>query len=71
MDNNSISYAMIGKPAVGTRTLKVAKGAFNHEFDIDALRDVWYKTSYLLDRDQSMNGCATHAMTTIRNSRWR
>lgn len=58
MDNNSISYAMIGKPAVGTRTLKVAKGAFNHEFDIDALRDVWYKTSYLLDRDQSMNGCA-------------
>lgn len=58
MDNNSISYAMIGKPAVGTRTLKVAKGAFNHEFDIDALRDVWYKTSYLLDCDQSMNGCA-------------
>lgn len=58
MDNNSISYAKIGKPAVGTRTLKVAKGAFNHEFDIDALRDVWYKTSYLLDRDQSMNGCA-------------
>ena len=35
MDNNSISYAMIGKPAVGTRTLKVAKGAFNHEFDIE------------------------------------
>ena len=58
MDNNSISYAKIGKPAVGTRTLKVTKGAFNHEFDIDALRDVWYKTSYLLDRDQSMNGCA-------------
>ena len=58
MDNNSISYAMIGKPAVGTRTLKVTKGAFNHEFDIDALRDVWYKTSYLLDRDQSMNGWA-------------
>lgn len=58
MDNNSISYARIGKPAVGTRTLKVTKGAFNHEFDIDALRDVWYKTSYLLDRDQSMNGCA-------------
>ena len=58
MDNNSISYAKIGKPAVGTRTLKVTKGAFNHEFDIDALRDVWSKTSYLLDRDQSMNGCA-------------
>ena len=58
MDNYSISYAKIGKPAVGTRTLKVTKGAFNHEFEIDVLRDVWYKTSYLLDRDQSMNGCA-------------
>lgn len=58
MDDNGISCAMIGKPAVGTRALKVTKGAFSHEFDIDAMRDVWYKTSYLLDCDQSMNGCA-------------
>ena len=27
-------------------------------FDIDYLRDVWYKTSYLLDRKQSFNGKA-------------
>jgi phosphoribosylformylglycinamidine synthase len=27
-------------------------------FDIDALRDVWYKSSFLLDRKQSLNGCA-------------
>ncbi len=27
-------------------------------FDIDKLRDVWYKTSYLLDRRQSQNGKA-------------
>ena len=27
-------------------------------FDIDHLRDVWYKTSYLLDRKQSFNGKA-------------
>ena len=27
-------------------------------FDIDALRDKWYKTSYLLDRKQSFNGKA-------------
>ena len=25
---------------------------------IDYMRDVWYSTSYLLDRKQSMNGCA-------------
>ena len=27
-------------------------------FDIDTLRDIWYKTSYLLDRKQSFNGKA-------------
>ena len=29
-----------------------------YQFGIDYLRDVWYSTSYLLDRKQSMNGCA-------------
>ena len=30
----------------------------NLTFDIDTLRDTWYKTSYLLDRKQSFNGKA-------------
>lgn len=34
------------------------KDDWKHEFDIDSLRDTWYKTSYLLDRRQSMNGMA-------------
>ena len=29
-----------------------------YQFGIDHLRDVWYTTSYLLDRKQSFNGCA-------------
>ena len=32
-------------------TLKFSGG--NYEFDIDKLRDVWYRSSYLLDRKQS------------------
>ena len=58
MDDNGVCYACIGRPDTASRKLKVTKGKFTHEFDIDAMRDVWYKTSYLLDRDQSMNGCA-------------
>lgn len=58
LDDNGVCYACIGRPDTSSRKLKVNKGKFTHEFDIDAMRDVWYKTSYLLDRDQSMNGCA-------------
>ncbi len=58
MDDNGVCYACIGRPDTASRKLKVSKGDFTHEFDIDAMRDVWYKTSYLLDSDQSMNGCA-------------
>ncbi len=58
MDDNGVCYACIGRPDASSRKLKISKGKFTHEFDIDAMRDVWYKTSYLLDRDQSMNGRA-------------
>ena len=33
---------------------------------IDALRDDWYKTSYLLDRKQSMNGMAKKRYTNYK-----
>ena len=53
-----IGYAKIGYPTPKERTLTVKKGDFEHSFDIDALRDMWYRTSYLLDRKQSRNGRA-------------
>lgn len=58
LDDLGIGYAKIGYPAPKERVIKIKKNDFEHEFDIDAMRDVWYKTSYLLDRRQSMNGCA-------------
>ena len=58
MDEAGVSFAKIGYPTPKERTITVKAGDYKHEFDIDKLRDVWYKTSYLLDRDQSMNGCA-------------
>ena len=40
------------------RSLKVVADGQVLSFDIDALRDVWYKPSYLLDRRQSGEKCA-------------
>ena len=57
-EERGIGYAKIGYPTPGERKLVVTNGDERHEFDIDALRDTWYKTSYLLDRKQSFNGCA-------------
>ena len=65
MEDCGIGYAKIGYPVEDSRTIEVVWPAGSNtvstntmSFDIDALRDVWYKTSYLLDRKQSFNGKA-------------
>ena len=58
MTENCIGFARIGTPSPDKRTLSIADGDWKAEFDIDAMRETWYKTSYLLDRKQSMNGMA-------------
>lgn len=47
-----INVIKIGTP---TKSKKVCikNGADNYEFDVESLRDLWFKTSYLLDRKQS------------------
>ncbi|MBO4826180.1 MAG: phosphoribosylformylglycinamidine synthase, partial [Prevotella sp.] len=57
-EDRGIGFAKIGYPTPNDRTIVVKNGDFEHTFDIDHLRDVWYKTSYLLDRKQSFNGKA-------------
>lgn len=49
---NNIEYIKIGKPN-STGKVKVKNGSASYEFDIASLRDVWFKSSYLLDRKQS------------------
>lgn len=58
LEDNGIGYAKIAYATPDVRKIVVKKDDFEHEFDIDALRDVWYSTSRLLDRSQSMNGTA-------------
>ncbi|MCI6308052.1 MAG: phosphoribosylformylglycinamidine synthase [Prevotella sp.] len=67
MEEAGISYAKIGYPVPGERTIVVKKGDYEHIFDIDALRDEWYKTSWLLDKKQSMNGCADERFHNYKN----
>ena len=65
MEEQGIGFAKIGYPVEDSRTLELvcpvssANSAANQTetitLDIDHLRDVWYKTSYLLDRRQSFN----------------
>ena len=57
LENEGVGYIYIGVPAK-ERTLRLRRGEFEETIDIDAMRDVWYRPSYLLDRRQSMNGCA-------------
>ncbi len=58
LEDHGIGYAKIGYPMENQRELIVKNGDEEYTFDIDHLRDVWYKTSYLLDRKQSFNGKA-------------
>jgi phosphoribosylformylglycinamidine synthase len=49
---NGISYLSIGHP-VDERTLFISNGSYNDKFDIEYLRDKWFRTSYNFDRRQS------------------
>ena len=65
MEECGVGYAKIGYPVEDSREIVVvcpagcdSDATSETTFDIDALRDTWYKTSYLLDRKQSFNGKA-------------
>lgn len=52
LKKRDINYFVIGEP-IAERKLQIKHQHTNHVFDIDALRAIWYKSSYLLDRQQS------------------
>ncbi|TDQ08138.1 phosphoribosylformylglycinamidine synthase [Pedobacter metabolipauper] len=49
---NGVAYFKIGEVSA-TATLQLKNASDSLNFDIDHLRDVWFKTSYLLDQKQS------------------
>ena len=57
LEDAGVGYVNIGRPC-DERHILVEKTGAQYQFDIASLRDVWYKTSYLLDQKQSFNGKA-------------
>lgn len=49
---NGVAYHKIGE-VTSTASLQLKNNSDELSFDIDHLRDVWFKTSYLLDKKQS------------------
>ncbi|TKC06628.1 phosphoribosylformylglycinamidine synthase [Pedobacter polaris] len=63
---NHINFHKIGK-VTSAATLAVKNADDNFSFDIDHLRDVWFKTSYLLDNKQTGNGLAKERYSNYKN----
>ncbi|MCQ2267759.1 MAG: phosphoribosylformylglycinamidine synthase [Bacteroidaceae bacterium] len=57
LEEAGVGYVKLGAPCE-ERHILVNKDGATYQFGIDYLRDVWYSSSYLLDRKQSFNGKA-------------
>src|SRR3989338_2526444 len=58
LGRSGIHAHIIGKPIL-KRELNIKHKGAQLNFDIDELRDTWFKTSYLLDKNQSTEKYAT------------
>ncbi|MBY0542359.1 MAG: phosphoribosylformylglycinamidine synthase [Sphingobacteriaceae bacterium] len=63
---NNISFHKIGQ-VTSSATLTLKNANDNLTFDIDHLRDIWFKTSYLLDNKQTGNGLAKERYDNYKN----
>jgi phosphoribosylformylglycinamidine synthase len=57
MEDAGVGYVKLGHPC-DERHILINKDGATYQFGIDYLRDVWYSSSYLLDRKQVANGLA-------------
>ena len=66
LNENKVAYHYIGE-AIESKALTITNGEESHNFDIAALRDAWYETSYLLDQKQTANGLAKARFNNYKN----
>jgi phosphoribosylformylglycinamidine synthase len=67
LGKNGIHAHTIGTPT-NERAINIKHHGAELNFDIDEMRDVWYKTSYLLDQQQSTEKLATERFETYKNT---
>ena len=65
LEDAGVGSINIGRPCE-ERHILIEKDGAQYQFGIDYLRDVWYKTSYLLDCKQSFNGKAKERYENFR-----
>lgn len=66
LQKSNIAYSIIGEP-IEERKLEIVHQNTNYIFDINNLRDIWYKSSYLLDRKQSGENLAKERYANYKN----
>ncbi len=67
LEQAGVAYGFIGRPGKAG-CLNIRKDAASWSLDIASLRDVWFKTSYLLDRRQSGEKKALERYGSYKNS---
>ena len=66
LQDAGVGFAQIATVVDG-RELSIAKGGKEITLDIDKMRDLWFKSSYLLDRKQSGEKCAKERFENYKN----
>lgn len=66
LEAEGITFHKIGK-VTSNETLNIHNGSQVHKFEVAALRDVWYETSFLLDQNQTANGLAKARFDNYKN----
>ena len=66
LSENNIEFFNIGT-ANNSGTVTIKNLEDNFSFDVTEMRDVWYKTSYLLDNKQTANGLAKDRLDNFKN----
>ncbi len=66
LNDNGVGFACIGQP-IAERRLEIHKKKLSYAFSINEMRDLWYRSSYLLDRKQSGEKCAAERYANYKN----
>ena len=66
LSENNIEFFTIGT-ANNSGTVNIKNNENNFSFNVEELRDVWYKTSFLLDDKQTANGLAKDRFNNYKN----
>ena len=66
LENNGVGFARIATP-IKERRMEIHRKSLSYSFSINELRDVWFRSSYLLDRRQSGEICAQARFNNYKN----